>query len=486
MTETHHLALIGARYPQLALGTLMAKRGFRVLVVDQNVGQAQTPGEDGNQYAFRRRPAPLFGLDSNGLLRRFLDEIGIGRMLVRRFYPPNPVSYQVVLPRHRINIYPQRDATMEELSREFPGSVDSFRALYDELDGQSDRWYEGYADLPSLERGWGSLARIWNRGKAVRQFRQAGSILNSFNGMEQETAFLHLQHHFLGGYPFQTQTKPTVLSAALIHSIGSRGTFREPVGTTSITSLMADRLQEYGGEILHGAKAATVRNGPGNLVTIILDGGREIQTACLAITSDIAGFVEGLSQRAGKPHADDSGLRVPVRFFLGINASIVPVGMEDNLFYMRDDDGGPLGLKALYLSMGPPGSEGPHDEGRRPLTVTALVDRAILKGITGEIIAAAEKDILQALEAVIPFLDRGLNFLGSDLTADVLEAAPRPLGGWITSWIPALVGRSRVLTGKRGRVAVMEVPPWELGLEGETLTALAAAGALRKVLEKVK
>ncbi len=93
---------------------------------------------------------------------------------------------------------------------------------------------------------------------------------------------------------------------------------------------------------------------------------------------------------------------------------------------------------------------------------------------------------MQALEAVIPFLDRGLNFLGSDLTAKAMEAAPRPLGGWITSWIPALVGRSRVLTGRRGRVAVMEVPPWELGLEGETLTALAAAGALRKVLEKAR
>ncbi|GBE15468.1 MAG TPA: hypothetical protein ENH32_01470 [Proteobacteria bacterium] len=498
MTKTHHLALIGVRYPQLALGTLMAKRGFRVLIVDQNSAQSTLTGEEGNQYAFRRRPAPLFGLDSNGLLRRFLDEIGIGRMLVRRSYPSNSVSYQVVLPRHRINLYPQRDATMEELSREFPESVDSFKALYSELDGQAGRWYEGYGDLPSLERGWGSLSRLRNRGRAVWQSREVASLLQGFDGMEQETAFLSLQHHFLGGYPFQT--RPSALSAALIHSIGRRGTFREPVGTTSITSLMSDRFQEYGGEILRGAKAANVRSGPGNFVTIDMEGGPDIQTVCLATTSGIAGAVDGLSHGAGKNQDDENGLRVPVRFFLGIDASIVPVGMEDNLFYMRDDDGGPLGLKALYLSMGPSeggssegksseipsGSEGSDGDGNRSLTATALVDRKVLRGMTEEIISAAERDILQALEAVIPFLDRGLNFLGSDLTAKAMEAAPRPLGGWITSWIPALVGRSRVLTGRRGRVAVMEVPPWELGLEGETLTALAAAGALRKVLEKAR
>jgi hypothetical protein len=39
-----------------------------------------------------------------------------------------------------------------------------------------------------------------------------------------------------------------------------------------------------------------------------------------------------------------------------------------------------------------------------------------------------------------------------------------------------------VATRLRGRVSIINSTPWELGIEGEALAALAAAGVLKKAL----
>ena len=127
MTATYHLTIIGTRFPQLALGTLLAKRGRRVLIVDTLSAESTIESNGIEGYRFRKRPIPMCGLDSGGFLRMFLDEIGIGRVLVNEIYPMNEVSYQVVLPRHRLNIYPKRDRLLAEIAREFPDNMDTMR-----------------------------------------------------------------------------------------------------------------------------------------------------------------------------------------------------------------------------------------------------------------------------------------------------------------------------------------------------------------------
>lgn len=217
----------------------------------------------------------------------------------------------------------------------------------------------------------------------------------------------------------------------------------------------------------------------------MLEDGSNVEASCLSTTSDIAKHIKGLVRKNNTKSHRDSSARVPVRFYLGIDEAVVPLGMEDNLFLLREDEGGPLGIKILYLALSPAGSS-MSPEGKRSLTVTALVEKKILETLNDEMIQEAEQDILIPLETVIPFLHDGLNLFKSDLADSTGEKAPRPLRGEIMSWIPALVGRGRIWTLRRGRVAVMTLPPWELGLEGETLSAIAAAGSMRKHLEKGK
>ncbi len=478
MESSFHLTVVGIRFPQLALATLMARRGRKVLIID-GLDEQITADSSANGYLFRKRPAPLFGLDGDGFLRKFLDEIGIGRALVNQLYPSHEVSYQVVLPRHRINVYPDRDRFLAELAREFPSSLEDMRGLYDQWDDVADKWREGLEDIEDLEKGWLYTRGLTHRLKGIWQVRKLNDQLRSVDPDSAEMAFFTLQNHMLGAQPLSAAIPP--LSTSLIHSIGRRGTFRESLGTRGITDLMLQRFQEYGGEILEQEKVTSIEQSGRDTLTLLLGDGSKVQTRTMSTTEGLASTIEGQWQEKGTG-PDKRAVRVyPVRFYIGIEERVVPVGMEDNLFLMRDDDGGPLGLKCCYLALSPLGSE-MAPEGKRSLTVTSFFPADSLVNLTRDTVDEAKEDIMTAIESVIPFLGEGLEHISSDLEADEESRMNRPLGTGIAAWTPGIIGRMAIAAKYRGRVAVIRPTPNELGIEGEALAALSAAGLLRKAM----
>jgi hypothetical protein len=170
-------------------------------------------------------------------------------------------------------------------------------------------------------------------------------------------------------------------------------------------------------------------------------------------------------------------LYYPVRFYLGLDERLIPVGMENDLFMMREDNGGPMGLKSLYLALGPSGSDC-APEGKRGLTVTALTSQEKLTSLKPESAQSVKEDLLQALEAVVPFLSEGLDFISSDLEPDAGMKTPRPIGAGITAWNPDIMSRFMITKRLGGKFIILSPPPRELGIEGEALTAISAAGIL--------
>jgi phytoene dehydrogenase-like protein len=484
MASSFHLTVIGTRFPQLALATLMAKRGRKVLIVD-GLDEKDSGDELVNGYMFRNRPAPLFGLDSDGFLRKFLDEIGIGRVLVNQSYPPHDVSYQVVLPRHRINVYPDRDRFLAELAREFPSSLEEMRQLYHDWDEISDSWREGMEDVEELEkkRFYTRYTRgLTHRIKGIWQARKLNDQFKSMDPESPEVAFLALQNHMLGGQPLSSTNVP--LSTSLIHSVGKRGTFRESMGTRGITELLLQRFREFGGELLQQEKVTGVDQAGRENLTLLLASGRQINTKTMSTSEGLASGIEGL-WRGKIPVLEKSTDPVhPIRFYLGLEEKVIPLGMEDNLLLMREDDGGPLGLKCCFLALSSAGSE-MAPKGKRSLTVTSFLSADTLADLTRDQVTEIRDDLLLALESVIPFLGEGLDHFSSDLSdlgpADELRLN-RSLGTGITAWIPGIIGRMAVATRYKGRVAIIKPTPNELGIEGEALAALSAAGVLRKAM----
>jgi hypothetical protein len=204
----------------------------------------------------------------------------------------------------------------------------------------------------------------------------------------------------------------------------------------------------------------------------------------MSTSEGLASGIEGL-WRGKIPVLDKSTDPVhPVRFYLGLEEKVIPLGMEDNLLLMREDDGGPLGLKCCFLALSSAGSE-MAPKGKRSLTVTSFLSADTLADLTRDQVTEIRDDLLLALESVIPFLGEGLDHFSSDLSdlgpADELRLN-RPLGTGITAWIPGIIGRMAVATRYKGRVAIIKPTPNELGIEGEALAALSAAGVLRKAM----
>ena len=244
---------------------------------------------------------------------------------------------------------------------------------------------------------------------------------------------------------------------------------------------MLQRFQEYGGELLDGAQVTSSDINSRDGLSLELSNGHRLHTRTMATTSGIASTIDGLLQKL--PHTNPKGPPpvYPVRFYLGIEDKIVPQGMEDNLFFMREDDGGPLKMKSCYLALSPAGSD-MAPEGKRSVTVTSLLSQKDLENVNPENVKIVREDLLQALEAVIPFLSEGLTDYSSDLDLENDYRMSRALPTGIAAWSPGFIGRMAVTTGLRGRAIILSPTPWELGVEGEVLAALAAAGTLKKAL----
>ncbi len=482
MDRPYDLAVIGVRFPQLALATLLAKRGMRVAVLEERGSVPPLPGERLQGYLFRKRPAPLFGLDDDGILRRLLDEVGIGHLLVRGAYPANPLSYQVVLPGHRLDIAPGREGMEEQVAREWPGQEGPIGRYLADCDRLAAAWHQGYLEAATLEgRGGGGMRRlrsrlsVWSLARSLQDPRAYGVREGA------PANFLALPQHFLGAYPMGGEAP--ALSRALVASIGRRGTYQEPDGTAGLASLLVTRFLEYGGSIEFGARVEAVTPARGQQgFTISLAGRGERRTARTIAGTDHLLLRLGVRGKAPAAPGGPPPL-VPLRFYLGLRDRYVPVGMADNVLFLRLDGGGPLGIRALYLSLCPRGSS-MAPPGCRSLTVTALVpaDKASAPFplSTEEMV----DDLRRALEDLIPFLDEGLTMASMDLTAEGRDTPPRPLGEGLTALSPARVGRGRVRRAAGGRALLFGAPPWELGMEGEALMTLAGAGMLARALGK--
>ncbi len=479
MADPYHLTVIGTRFPQLALGTLLAKRGKRVRIVDNLKPEPIFESSDLKGYRFRKRPNPMFGLDSGSFLRSFLNEIGIGHVLVDEVYPKNKVSYQVVLPRHRLNIYPEREHLLAEIAREFPDNLETIRDLYTDWDTIASNWYSGQDDLDAIEKAWFRTSGIRHKVKSYFHARNIGEKIMSLDRTSPEFAYFSVQNQFLGAFPLNAVIPP--LSAALINSIGRRGTYQESTGTGGLTALMLQRFQEYGGELLDGVQVTSADIDSSDGLWLELSDGGRVHTRTLSTTAGIAATIDGLFQRLPSMPTVNSLPIHPVRFYIGVEERIVPQGMEDDLFLLREDEGGPLKIKSCYIALSPAGSK-MAPEGKRSITVTSLLSREALNKLTPESVDAAREDLLQALDTVVPFLGEGMVGVSTDLKPDDESMVSRALPMGIAAWSPGIVGRAAIASRIRRKVAIISSTPWELGIEGEALAAIAAAGIIKKAI----
>lgn len=126
--------LIGLDLRTLLAGALLAKRGFRVMVV----GQGQPwPSYEARGVSFPRAPFSLTSHESPVLARVF-SEIAVRPLVQRRTRPLAP-ALQVALPTHRFDLSSAPEFVAGEVRREFPDARRFAEALWQKAEQASTR-----------------------------------------------------------------------------------------------------------------------------------------------------------------------------------------------------------------------------------------------------------------------------------------------------------------------------------------------------------
>lgn len=121
------LFVLGSDLSGVIAGTLLAKRGMNVLVIDDESEEDVSPNV-------------LTGLGSRAF-KSLLGKLMIPESKLQAIHE-NPVSCQIIFPKHRLDLSTSRTIFLKEIEREFPQEKDTIT----ELLGEVDRLREGYLE----------------------------------------------------------------------------------------------------------------------------------------------------------------------------------------------------------------------------------------------------------------------------------------------------------------------------------------------------
>jgi hypothetical protein len=367
-TNFYDVIVVGHELAGLAAAALVARRGFRVLVLGDT---AHADSYRLGSYLLPRQPFAFTALESPAM-RRVLGELGLAQILRRRLTPLKP-HYQVVLPDQRLDISDDPDATSRELEREFPrdqAAIGAWLARAAEVSTATDALLELDVTLPpdsfwerrdvakleaTLPRPTEDLLAAFPPGHPFRAVATAGAFIGS-----------DLDLAGLGA-----------VGLARLGEAHRAGVWRLEGGRDALRQLLIERIQTHSGEVRERATAEEIVIKRGRVAGVrVLERNEEVGCehviAALPLERLLSMLPEG---KPPKPLARAAQALRPAGFRYTLNLVLTVAGLPEaigGLVCAVADPAAPLaGDNALGLTVGDP-----DPEGRVTVSVSALAPPA--------------------------------------------------------------------------------------------------------------
>jgi phytoene dehydrogenase-like protein len=403
-TSHYDVVVLGANLEPLLCAALLAREGLRVLVLGQGVSEPS--------YSLDGVEVEPFGLVLTGtqspIVQGTLEALALKQDVRQRMAPRHEV-FQLLLPQHRINVYPETEKWLAELSRELPTvrrqaaditrTLGEVRAELDVVVARGLTWPpETFFERQQLSLITSAL-RYDRQGQGWTSWKQL-AVRHPLR-----TAFEAVLPHLSGLSPIQHSD----VTRARLHGHVLGGVTQLAGGWTWLREALFGRIRSWGGDIRPRDRAASIRHRGRNGHTIRLARtDEEIGSSQIVHGTPIGELSQLLPERAamsslfervGEPRS--RAYRCSVHLLVeprGLPEALQPSALlcantnnPENAFLVRSRR---------------------IDEDRTLLTATKLIEEHRVD--TGSSpLHFVRTEALEAIRAIVPFLDDHLVWIDS-------------------------------------------------------------------------
>ncbi len=479
--------VLGSGLGGLVAGTLLSKSNHSVLLLREK-GYLSSRAINGYHFV------PFSNLSETclkpSLVRKISQTLGLSFLLGTRedgkqtkvvSDKSHTPTFQVVLPKARIDIFPHRSLSQREWNREFPKEAVKIEGFYDELDRIQDLFRKGDGrrkpsgfSFPFEERSF--VKKIFSSDPFPNE--EMDKKLLPFSKEFRE--FIRLQLISWGN--FCSDRFPIALAAQVLFDQTNES--NSDIDIERLEKEILNQFSRSGGRVEEIDGVNEIKAWRRKGFTLNLEGNPGVfRSQYLIINSPlhrISPFLGKKGKGLLKWGRKIRPLYVIVPLFVGIHEKAVPVGMKDHLISLLDLERPYGDGNLLFLSMSSKGDRTRAPEERRALTVQGLIDAEKWDQID---LASYKQKVMHHLYHLFPFLENYVEFADFQW---VSEQSPKWSyshflyeSGSDFSWrkgvVPLRMSKSIYFVGKEN------FPYWGVG--GEILGGLTVAQRILKKYE---
>lgn len=392
----YDVIVLGTQLGPLLAGTLLAKRGFRVLLVAQD--DLPATYELGG-VTWPRAPF-TFTAAGSPAARRIFAELALHQVFRRRATAHDP-AFQVVQPQHRVDITAEDVDLDREIEREFPEvrrPVEDFHKSVAHLAQDVDR-------IVTRDLVWPPETFLEKR-EFARATVSRVAVRDPFAEFPDKHPFRLVAHapaRFADG---MDPDHMTPLRLMRLYGAWRSGAAVLEGGEPALRQMLVEKLRTHSGDLREKDRADALIQKRGVVTGVRIGGsGEELGASFVVGGSDIAKVLRLLPDRTPFEELfEKTGEPQPrwYRYTLNVlvRAEAVPIGMARDVFFVRDPKLPLSSENCMHVQV-----DAPDTEGRRLMCVEVLLPRRAVEDTMGYISGVREK-IFASLAALVPFLGR--------------------------------------------------------------------------------
>jgi phytoene dehydrogenase-like protein len=484
--NAQEIMVLGSGLGGLMAGAMLAKKGHSVLLLRERGYQ---PSDTIKGYHF----VPFSNFSEKrlrySLLRKIFQTMNFSFSIVpieersqtktTSLKSKERATFQVILPKARIDIFPQRSLAQREWKREFPEEVAQIEAFYNNLDQIQHRFQKVNRNKnskvfsPFRQRPF--IKNFFSFGSSPKE--RADEKLSSFSRSFKK--FIQLQLISWGS--LCSEQLPISLVAHIL-SEETNG-FQSNFDIEKLEREISNHFLKSGGRIEEIDRVKSVKLEWRKGITLFEEGNSRVFWSKYFIYNSPLHHISTLQGKKGRKllkwGKKIKPLFVVIPLFLGVPEKAIPVGMKDFLVSILDLEKPYHDGNVLFFSLSPKGDETKAPKGRRALIVESLYPMRTWQQTP---IIDLQKEVMGHLKHLFPFIEDHIELIDDQWAWEqvskwsyphfVYETTPD--FNWREGVVPVRISKSIYFVGK-------ENFPY-LGLEGEILSGLMAAQQILKKL----